>query len=300
LGVGRARRGGRANTEPPPRRRGVDRLVAATSATDSDWALGVAARSRALASEGDATDALYVEAIARLGRTPVRPDLARAHLLYGEWLRRENRRVDARAQLLAAHEMLNEIGMEAFAERIRIELLATGERVRKRVVESREELTSQEARIARLARDGLSNPEIGARLFLSARTVEWHLHKVFTKLGITSRKQLRAALPGDPGSGSTRAYRIPGAPVSPRPDDAPSLPRARRSVDDVPLACVFGIPIRLEELLVKRDRSLIDQSLHSVRARRPRTVMASVSAGTRWTSRRGSIAVSIQPGTTGT
>jgi hypothetical protein len=149
----------------------VDRLVAATSATDSDWALGVAARSRALASEGAAAEALYVEAIARLGRTPVRPELARAHLLYGEWLRRENRRVDARAQLLVAHEMLNAIGMEAFAERTRIELLATGEKVRKRVVESREELTSQEAQIARLARDGLSNPEIGARLFLSGRTV---------------------------------------------------------------------------------------------------------------------------------
>jgi DNA-binding CsgD family transcriptional regulator len=173
----------------------ADRLDDVTHASDSDWGLGIAARTRALASEGEAAEALYVEAITRLGRTPLQPELARAHLLYGEWLRRENRRVDAREQLLASHELLTAIGMEAFAERARIELLATGERVRKRVVESREELTPQEAQIARLARDGLSNPEIGARLFLSARTVEWHLHKVFTKLGITSRKQLGAALP---------------------------------------------------------------------------------------------------------
>jgi DNA-binding CsgD family transcriptional regulator len=172
-----------------------ERLVDVTRASDADWGLGIAARSQALTSEGEAAEALYAEAIARLGRTPLQPEVARAHLVYGEWLRRENRQVDAREQLHAAHEMLIGIGMEAFAERARIELLATGERVRKRIVETREELTSQEAQIARLARDGLSNPEIGARLFISARTVEWHLHKVFGKLGITSRKQLRSALP---------------------------------------------------------------------------------------------------------
>ena len=124
----------------------------------------------------------------------MRPDLARAHLLYGEWLRRENRRVDARAQLRTAYEMLDAIGMEAFAERARRELMATGETVRKRSPDTRDQLTPQEEQIARLARDGLSNPEIGAQLFLSARTVEWHLRKVFTKLGISSRRQLRTAL----------------------------------------------------------------------------------------------------------
>ena len=135
----------------------------------------------------------------RLGRTRLRPELARAHLLYGEWLRREGRRVDAREQLRAAHDMFAAIGMEAFAERARRELVATGEKVRKRSVETRDELTPQEEQIARLARDGLSNPEIGAQLFISARTVEWHLRKVFTKLGISSRRQLRAALSDDGG-----------------------------------------------------------------------------------------------------
>ena len=121
--------------------------------------------------------------------------LARTHLVYGEWLRRENRRVDAREQLRVAHEMLTDIGMEAFAERARRELLATGETVRKRTVETLDELTPQEGQIARLAADGRTNPEIGAQLFLSPRTVEWHLRKVFTKLGISSRRQLRTALP---------------------------------------------------------------------------------------------------------
>jgi DNA-binding CsgD family transcriptional regulator len=136
------------------------------------------------------------EGIERLGRTRLRPELARAHLLYGEWLCRANRRVDARAQLRAAYDQLTSIGMEAFAERARRELLATGEKVRKRTAETRDELTAQERQIARLARDGLSNPEIGARLFLSPRTVEWHLRKVFSKLGIHSRRELAAALPG--------------------------------------------------------------------------------------------------------
>ena len=124
----------------------------------------------------------------------MRPELARAHLLYGEWLRRENHRVDARAQLRTAYDMFAAIGMEAFAERARRELIATGETVRKRSVETVTTLTAQEACIARLARDGLTNPEIGARLFLSARTVEWHLRKIFTKLGIGSRRELPAAL----------------------------------------------------------------------------------------------------------
>jgi DNA-binding NarL/FixJ family response regulator len=130
-----------------------------------------------------------------LGRTQVRPELARAHLLYGEWLRREGRRVAAREQLRNAHDMFVAIGMEAFAERAHRERIATGEKVRKRNPETRDELTPQEDQIARLARDGLSNPEIGAQLFISARTVEWHLRKVFTKLDISSRRQLRAALP---------------------------------------------------------------------------------------------------------
>jgi DNA-binding CsgD family transcriptional regulator len=176
-------------------RSAVERLAEATRAAQTDWGLGIAARSRALVSEGEAAERLYQEAIERLGRTRLRPELARAHLLYGEWLRRKNRRVDARAQLRAAHELFTPIGMEAFAERARQELLATGERVRNRTVETRADLTAQERQIAQLARDGLSNPEIGARLFLSPRTVEWHLRKVFTKLGVRSRRELANALP---------------------------------------------------------------------------------------------------------
>jgi DNA-binding CsgD family transcriptional regulator len=173
----------------------LERIVAATAVAPTDWASGIGARSRAMLSAGEAADRLYQDAIERLGRTRLRPELARTHLLYGEWLRRENRRVDARARLRKAHEMFTAIGMEAFAERARAELLATGEKARRRTVETRDELTPQERQIARLARDGLSNPEIGARLFLSPRTVEWHLHKVFTKLGIRSRRELRRALP---------------------------------------------------------------------------------------------------------
>jgi DNA-binding CsgD family transcriptional regulator len=171
------------------------RLGEHAEACDSDWALGIHARSRALTTAGDAAEPLYREAIERLERTRLRPEQARAHLLYGEWLRRENRRVDARAQLRTAHKQCLEIGMEAFAERARIELLATGERVRRRTAETRDELTPQELQIARLARDGLSNPEIGARLFLSPRTVEWHLRKVFAKLGIRSRQELARVMP---------------------------------------------------------------------------------------------------------
>jgi DNA-binding CsgD family transcriptional regulator len=171
-----------------------ERIVAATAFARADSALGVLARSRALVSDGAAADELYREAIERLSRTRLRPELARAHLLYGEWLRRENRRVDAREQLRAAHDMLVAIGMEAFAERARKELQATGEKVRRRTVETRDDLTAQERQIARLAGDGLSNPEIGARLFLSPRTVEWHLRNVFTKLGIRSRRELSNAL----------------------------------------------------------------------------------------------------------
>jgi DNA-binding CsgD family transcriptional regulator len=164
-------------------------------AAGTDWALGVHARSRALLSTGATAEELYRDALGRLERCRMRVDLARAHLLYGEWLRRENRRVDARAQLRAAHDQFTSIGMEAFAERARRELLATGEKVRKRTLETRDDLTAQERQIARLARDGLSNPEIGARLFLSPRTVEWHLRKVFAKLGIRSRRELTQALP---------------------------------------------------------------------------------------------------------
>ncbi len=175
-------------------RSAVDRLAEGSHASGTDWGLGIGARARALVSESEAAEPLYRDAIARLGRTRLRPELGRAHLLYGEWLRRENRRVDARAQLRTAHDMFVGIGMDAFAERARIELEATGETVRKRTVDTRDELTAQERQIARLARDGLSNPEIAARLFLSPRTVEWHLRKVFTKLGISSRKELAGVL----------------------------------------------------------------------------------------------------------
>jgi DNA-binding CsgD family transcriptional regulator len=151
-------------------------------------------------TDGATAEALYREAIERLRRTRLRPELARAHLLYGEWLRRESRRVDARQQLRAAHDLSATIGMEAFAERAQRELRATGETARKRTVDTGYKLTAQEALIARLARDGLSNPEIGARLFLSARTVQYHLGKVFTKLDISSRAQLDRVLPGDPAT----------------------------------------------------------------------------------------------------
>ena len=174
----------------------LERLEETTQPCANDFALGIEARCRALLSEGAIAERLYQDAIERLGRTQLRPELARAHLLYGEWLRRQNRRVDARVQLHKAHDLFTTIGMEGFADRARIELGATGGKVRKRTAETRDELTAQERQIAQLARDGLSNPEIGARLFLSSRTVEWHLRKVFAKLGIRSRQELPITLPG--------------------------------------------------------------------------------------------------------
>jgi DNA-binding CsgD family transcriptional regulator len=175
----------------------MNRLAGKARASGTDWALGIEARSRALLSAGAVAEPLFREGIERLSRTRVRAELARTHLLYGEWLRRTNRRVDARGQLNVAYEMFDSMGMDGFAQRTRRELLATGATVHRRTVETRDDLTAQETQIARLARDGMSNPEIGAQLFISARTVEWHLHKVFTKLGISSRRQLRAALAKD-------------------------------------------------------------------------------------------------------
>jgi len=171
-----------------------------TSAAGTDWALGVEAHAQALLSEDRVAEALYRDAIERLTPTRVRAWLARAHLAYGEWLRRQRRRVDAREQLRTAHDMLATMGAEGFAERAARELLATGETARKVTVETRSGLTAREAQIARLARDGLSNPEIGARLFISPRTVEYHLHKVFGKLDISSRTDLRGALPAEPNA----------------------------------------------------------------------------------------------------
>jgi len=173
----------------------LERLSETTRASGADWGLGIEACSRALLSDNEGAEHLYREAIERLGHTRVRLALARAHLLYGEWLRREKRRIDAREQLRTAHEMLTAMGVEAFAERAARELLATGETARERSVEASGKLTAQEAQIARLARDGLSNPEIGSQLFISPRTVQYHLHKVFAKLEISSRTELERVLP---------------------------------------------------------------------------------------------------------
>jgi DNA-binding CsgD family transcriptional regulator len=173
----------------------LGRLAVDTRASGTDWARGLEARSRALLTEGEAAEQLYLEAIERLDRTSIRTELARARLLYGEWLRRERRRGDARAQLRIAIHMFEAMGMEAFAERARRELRATGETAPKPSVRiSDDQLTAQEAQIARMARDGLSNPEIGTRLFISARTVQYHLKKVFIKLGVESRNQLGRVL----------------------------------------------------------------------------------------------------------
>jgi DNA-binding CsgD family transcriptional regulator len=181
--------------EHPLAERAIERLADSTRASGTDWALGVEARSRALLTYGDTADDLYREAVERLARTGNRLQLARTHLLYGEWLRREHRRLDARKQLRTALEMFTSMGTEAFVGRAERELLATGERVRKRSVETPDALTPQEAQIARLAHDGLSNTEIGARLFISQHTVAYHLRKVFSKLDITSRNQLARVLP---------------------------------------------------------------------------------------------------------
>ncbi len=179
---------------PEPAAGALQRLSATAGASGTDWALGVEARSRALLSEGEGAETLYREAIDRLGRTRVRMELGRAHLLYGEWLRRQNRRIDAREQLRTAHQMFAATGAGAFAERAARELRATGERVRKRATGTPAQLTAREAEIARLASDGLSNPEIAAQLFISPRTVEYHLGKVFTKLAISSRNQIHGVL----------------------------------------------------------------------------------------------------------
>jgi DNA-binding CsgD family transcriptional regulator len=165
-------------------------LTERTRASGSEWALGIEARSRALLSEGETAEGLYREAIERLGTSRAVSYLARTHLVYGEWLRRENRRVDAREQLRVAHDVFGRLGAGGFAERARTELLATGENVRRRTSHGRADLTPQETQIARLALEGLSNPEIGTQLFISPRTVQYHLHKVFLKLDITSRTQL--------------------------------------------------------------------------------------------------------------
>jgi DNA-binding NarL/FixJ family response regulator len=181
--------------EPQLAARALEQAVSHVRAVNTEWAAGLEAGSRALLTEGQAAEGLYREAIERLarGQTPVY--LARARLLYGEWLRREDRRVEARQQLRLAHDFLDSIGANAFAERARRELLATGESVRAHAPEARDELTAQEAQIARMARDGQTNVEIGSQLFLSPRTVEYHLRKVFMKLNITSRRELAAALP---------------------------------------------------------------------------------------------------------
>ena len=208
----------------------LERLSLTAQAAGTDWALGVQARSRALASDDDVAEDLYREAIDRLTRTRVRVELARSHLVYGEWLRRARRRVEAREQLRTAFEMLSEMGVEAFAERARRELAATGETARKRTDETRDDLTAQEAQIARLARDGLSNPEIGAELFISPRTVKYHLRKVFTKLDISSRHELLTALPetsraaavplaGDDGPGRSHDAGCGARREVPRADD---------------------------------------------------------------------------------
>jgi DNA-binding CsgD family transcriptional regulator len=173
----------------------LEELSAMTRASGTEWALGIEAGRRALLREGRSAEDLYREAIDRLAGTTVCVERARAQLLYGEWLRREGRRVDARTQLRPAHETLTAMGLDGFAERAQHELLATGETARKRRADTSEELTAQEAHIARLAAQGLTNPEIGAALYISARTVEWHLRKIFTKLGVTTRRELRRSLP---------------------------------------------------------------------------------------------------------
>jgi DNA-binding CsgD family transcriptional regulator len=171
------------------------RLADMALATGSDWALGLEARSKALLTDGEGAEESFEKSVEHLGRTRMRAELARAHLLFGEWLRRQHRRGDARDQLRTAVDMLEAMSMEGFCQRARRELRATGERAPQRsAISSRNELTAQEAQIAKLARDGLSNPEIGARLYITRFTVGYHLAKVFTKLDISSRTQLERVL----------------------------------------------------------------------------------------------------------
>jgi len=177
----------------------MDRLAERTRASGTAWAKGTEARSRALVEDGEAADRLYREAIEWLGRTRMTAHLARARLTYGEWLRREGRRVEAREQLRDAHAAFSSMAAAGFADRAQRELQATGEKVRKRRADARDELTPQQLRVARLARDGRMNSEIAAELFLSPRTVEWHLRQVFSKLGIRSRIQLHGVLPSREG-----------------------------------------------------------------------------------------------------
>ena len=201
LGARRAHRGRAARSAVPERAAGaLRRLSGIARACETDWALGAEARSRALVSDGAAAENLYREAIDRLGRTRLRVELGRAHLLYGEWLRRQRRKRDARDQLASAYEIFDSIGAAAFAERARIELRATGAQALKRTTGTPEVLTAQEALIARLASQGASNPQIAAQLFISPATVAYHLGKVFAKLGISSRSQLAPALPARQGA----------------------------------------------------------------------------------------------------
>ncbi len=181
--------------EPKLAAEALELLTERTGLSDTDWAFGIEARSRALLEQGQGAEDLYTEAIERLDRCRIKVHLARTHLIYGEWLRRENRRADARGPLRTAHELFVTMGADAFAERAARELLATGETARKRTAETRDDLTPQETHIAELAREGRSNPEIGAQLFISPRTVEYHLHKVFGKLEIRSRSELERVLP---------------------------------------------------------------------------------------------------------
>jgi DNA-binding CsgD family transcriptional regulator len=176
----------------------MDRLSDIARASGTDWALGIEARSRALITEGENAEVFYREAIDRLGRAGLRLELARAQLLYGEWLRRRRRRHDARDRLRSAYETFDSIGAEAFAARARTELRAAGGRARERAVDARDALTPQEALIARLAGRGASNPQIAAQLFISRATVAYHLRKVFVKLSVTSRDQLAQVLPARP------------------------------------------------------------------------------------------------------
>jgi ATP/maltotriose-dependent transcriptional regulator MalT len=174
----------------------LEQLSESTRAGGTDWGLGIEAFARGLLSDGETAERHYRDALERLGRTRIAVHLARAHLTYGEWLRRERRRTDARELLGAAFEMFVTMGAEAFAERAERELLATGETARKRTMETSDDLTPHEARIARMARDGASNQDIATELFVSRKTVEYHLHKVFSKLGISARQQLEYVLPG--------------------------------------------------------------------------------------------------------